>query len=133
MASIDIQEGAGPRKDRLGLTCFILHLAIGGFVLTGWMVASFDLLMLYLLLLPAMATQWAVNRRTCIINNLESWLRTGLWHNPQNCEEGGFLLMIFDWLFAIRPSPAAIDRLSYGVVFFLWLLGLSHVSLLASA
>jgi hypothetical protein len=133
MASIDIQEGTGPRKDRLGLTCFVLHLGIGGFVLAGWMIDSYELLTVYLLLLPAMATQWAVNRRTCIINNLESWFRTGHWHDPRNCEEGGFLLMIFDWLFAIRPSPAAIDRLSYGVVFFLWLLGLTHISWLASA
>lgn len=38
--------------------------------------------------------------------------------------------MISDWLFAIRPSPAALDRLSYGVVFVLWLLALGHISLL---
>jgi len=133
MASIDIQETAGPRKDRLGLSCFILHLAVGGFALTGWLIASFDALLVYLVLLPLMATQWAVNRRSCIINNLESWIRTGHWHDPQNCEEGGFLLMIFDWLFAIRPSPAAVDRLSYGVVFVLWLLGLTHLFWLPSA
>ena len=133
MASIDIQEPAGPRKDRLGLFCFILHLAFGGFVLAGWLISSYEALMAYLVLLPAMAIQWAVNRRSCLINNLESWIRTGYWHDPQNCEEGGFLLMISDWLFAIRPNPAAIDRFSYGVVFFLCLLALGHISWLASA
>jgi hypothetical protein len=133
MASIDIQEAAGPRKDRLGLSCFILHLAVGGFALAGWLIASVDVLMVYLLLLPAMVTQWAVNRRTCIINNLESWLRTGHWHDPRNAEEGGFLLMIFDWLFAVRPSPVALDRLSYGVVCVLWLLGLTHLFWLPAA
>lgn len=133
MASIDIQEAAGPRKDRLGLSCFILHLAVGAFALTGWLIASFDALMVYLVLLPAMATQWAVNRRSCIINNLESWFRTGHWHDPQNPEEGGFLLMIFDWVFAVRPSPVALDRLSYGVVCVLWLLGLTHLFWLPSA
>ncbi|HEX3485317.1 MAG TPA: hypothetical protein VHT51_09665 [Micropepsaceae bacterium] len=133
MASIDFQGAAGPRKDRLGVSCFLLHLTVGAFVLAGWLISSFDMLMAYLLLLPAMATQWAVNRRSCIINNLESWIRTGHWHDPHNCEEGGFLLMISDWLFAIRPSPTAIDRFSYGVVFFLWLLALGHVSWLALA
>jgi hypothetical protein len=133
MASIDFQGAAGPRKDRLGVSCFLLHLTVGVFVLAGWLISSFDMLMAYLLLLPAMATQWAVNRRSCIINNLESWIRTGHWHDPHNCEEGGFLLMISDWLFAIRPSAIAIDRFSYGVVFFLWLLALGHVSWLALA
>ena len=128
MASIDIQESAGPRKDRLGLSCFLLHLAVGAFVLAGWLISSVEALMAYMVLLPAMATQWAVNRRSCIINNLESWLRTGCWHDPHNCEEGGFLLMISDWLFAIRPSPVAIDRISYAMVLFLWLLALGHMS-----
>jgi hypothetical protein len=133
MASIDIQEAAGPRTDRLGVSCFILHLGIGGFVLFGWLISSHEILIAYLVLLPALATQWAVNRRSCVINNLESWIRTGRWHDPNNSEEGGFLLMISDWLFAIRPSPVALDRLSYGVVFFLWLLALGHMSWLASA
>jgi len=133
MASIDIQEAAGPRKDRLGLSCFVLHLAVGGFALTGWLIASYDALMVYLVLLPAMAAQWAVNRRSCIINNLESWIRTGRWHDPQNCEEGGFLLMISDLVFAVRPSAAAVDCLSYAAVGFLWLLGLTHLYWLPSA
>ena len=133
MASIDIQEQAGPRKDGLGLSCFLLHLAVGGFVLAGWLIASYPTLMFYLVLLPALAAQWVVNRRTCIINNLESWIRTGHWHDPRNREEGGFLLMICDWLFALRPGPVAIDRFSYCVVFFLWLLALGHVSWLTLA
>jgi hypothetical protein len=133
MASIDVQEAnvqgiGGPRTDRLGLTCFLFHLAVGAFTLTGWLISSYGTLLFYMVLLPAVAAQWAVNRRSCIINNLESWLRTGQWHDPRNCEEGGFLLMISDWLFAVRPSPAVIDRLSYGVVFVLWLLAFGHMS-----
>jgi hypothetical protein len=87
--------------------------------------------MFYLVLLPAMATQWAINRGSCIINNLESWLRSGRWHDPGNLEEGGFLLMLCDWMFVMRPSPVAVDRFSYVVVLFLWLLALGHFSWLA--
>jgi hypothetical protein len=133
MASIDIQEAVGPRKDGLGLTCFFFHLAVGAFTLTGWLISSYGILMFYMMLLPAMAAQWVVNRRSCIINNLESWIRTGHWHDPQNCEEGGFLLMLSDWFFAVRPSPVAIDRFSYCVVFALWLLALGHMSWMTMA
>jgi hypothetical protein len=133
MASIDIQEVVGPRRDRLGMTLFALHLVIGAFALTGWLISSYDALAFYMVLLPGMAAQWAVNSRTCIINNFESWIRTGRWHDPQNCEEGGFLLMISDWLFAVRPNSISIDRFSYGVVFFLWLLALGHLSWMTMA
>ena len=131
MASIDIQESSGPKRDRLGLSCFIFHLIVGAFVLAGWLISSYEALVLYLVLLPAMATQWAINRGSCIINNVESWFRTGQWRDPRNPEEGGFLLMLCDWLFTIRPSPLALDRMSYAVVIFLWLLALGHVSWLA--
>jgi len=131
VASIDIQETAGPRKDGLGLSCFVFHVAFGGFVLAGWLVSSTEALLVYLVLLPAMAAQWAVNQRTCIINNLENWLRSGQWHDPANPEEGGFLAMLSEWLFAVRPSAIFLDRLSYAVVLFLWLLGLGHLSWLA--
>ena len=131
MASIDIQESYGPRRDRLGVSCFIFHLAVGAFVLIGWLISSYEALMFYLVLLPAMATQWAIIQGSCIINNLESWLRTGQWRDSRNPEEGGFLLMLCDWMFAMRPSATALDRLSYAVVVFLWLLALGHFSWLA--
>ena len=89
MALLDIQEAAGQRRDSLGLSCLAIHLGVGGFVLIGWVLSSLDLLIFYILLLPAMAGQWAFNRRSCLINNLESWLRTGRWRDPENCEEGG--------------------------------------------
>jgi hypothetical protein len=131
MASIDIQETAGPKKDGLGLSCFVFHVGFGGFVLAGWLLSSTEALIVYMLLLPAMAVQWAINRRTCIINNLESWLRSGQWHDPGNREEGGFLAMLFEWVFAMRPSPNFLDRLSYTAVLFLWLLALGHFSWMA--
>ena len=131
MASIDIQESYGPKRDSLGLSFFVFHLVVGAFVLAGWVISSSEALMFYLVLLPAMATQWAINRGSCIINNVESWLRTGHWRDPTNSEEGGFLLMLSDWFFTMRPSPVAIDRLSYAIVVFLWLLALGHFSWLA--
>jgi len=136
MASIDCDDRlahAGPRSDRLGLSLFTLHLFISTYVLAGWMVSSPSGLLFYLLLLPAIATQWRVNRGSCVINNLESWLRSGLWHDPTNREEGAFLLMLCEWLFRVRPRPKDLDALSYATVFVLWLLACSHYSWLVMA
>jgi hypothetical protein len=126
MALIDIQERMGPKKDRLGLSCLIFHIVIGAFVLAGWLISSTEALLFYLLLLPAMATQWAVNQGSCVINNIETWVRTGHWRDPDDRDDGRYLMMLCDWLFALRPDPVALDRLSYTVVLFLWVLGLGH-------
>jgi hypothetical protein len=76
-----------------------------------------------------MALQWIINRRSCLINNIETWLRTGRWRDPVvNPEEGRFLETLCDRLFALRPDPGAMDRMSYVVVVLLWLLGLGHLS-----
>jgi hypothetical protein len=128
MASIDIQERIGPKRDGLGVSCFVLHIGVGGFVLGGWLLSSTEALLLYLVVLPAMATQWAINRGSCLINNVETYIRTGRWRDPHCGEEGKFLLMMCDWFFSTRPSPQAVDRFSYSIVIFLWFLALGHVS-----
>ena len=126
MTSIDIQERPRPRQDGLGLGLFLFHLGVGGVVLAGWLVHSDAFLVAYMVLLPAIATQWYVNRGCCVLNNIESWIRTGRWRDPDNFEEGRFLLMICYWLLAIRPDPVLLDRLSYSSVLALWLLAFGH-------
>ena len=137
MTSIEFEDrlapAVGPRSDRLGLSLFFVHLLISAYVLLGWSIPSPAPLLFYLLLLPAIATQWHINRGCCVINNLESWLRSGCGRDPDNREEGAFLLMLSNWLFRIRPHPAVLDAFSYATVFILWLLALSHFSWLATA
>ena len=133
MALIDIQDRMDPKRDRLGLSCFIFHMVVATFVLAGWLISSTEALLFYLVLLPAMATQWAVNQGSCVINNIETWLRTGRWRDHENGEDGRFLIMMCVWLFALRPAPGALDRLSYSVILVLWVLGLGHFFSLALA
>jgi hypothetical protein len=132
MAVVDYQRGderrIGPRIDGLGLGCFLFHVFVGVYIVFGWLVSPTSTLVFYLLLLPAIAMQWYVNRGSCVINNLESWLRKGHWRDPENPEEGGFLMMICDWLFKVRPHPSFLDRVCYGVVLILWLLAASRFS-----
>jgi hypothetical protein len=127
MASIDFEEYAGPPTDGLGIGLLGVHLAVGFYVLVGWIVSSAPVLFIYLLLLPMIAAQWRFNQGCCVLNNLESRLRFGCWRHPHNKQEGAFLLMLCDWCFRIRPSPLMLDRLSYGVVAALWFVGLLHL------
>src|SRR5262245_8552561 len=122
------QGGCGPRFDGVGLSFFLSHLAVAVYILSGWIVSSPVALAFYLLLLPAIMTQWYVNRGSCVINNVESWLRSGRWRDPNNPEEGGFLLMLCRWLFRVRPHPLVLDRFAYATVLILWLLAASRFS-----
>jgi hypothetical protein len=126
MASIDVQEPAGPRSDTLGLTLFVFHLGVGLYILTGWAIPSVYALTFYLTLIPAVVLQWLFNRGSCVINNFESWLRTGRWRHPGNPEEGRWLQMLIYWAIGVRPSGRHTDALCYGVMAVLWLLGLSQ-------
>ena len=132
MASIDFQEPAGPRSDLLGLALLIFHLAVGAYILTGWAIPSVYALSFYLVLIPAVVAQWVVNRGSCIINNFESWLRTGKWRHPSNSEEGRWLQMLIHWAFGFKPEVRHTDYLSYAVMAVLWLLGLTQLILLTS-
>ena len=78
-------------------------MGIGAFVLAGWVLPFAEALGFYLVLLPMMAGQWVINRGSCILNNIETWLRSGRWRDSSNPEEGHFLAMLSYWLFRIRP------------------------------
>ena len=130
MASIDFQEPAGPRSDLLGVALFVFHLAVGAYILTGWAIPSVYALTFYLVLIPAVVTQWIVNRGSCVINNLESWLRTGKWRHPSNPEEGQWLQMLILWAFGIRAESRHTNALAFGTMAVLWLLGLTQLVLL---
>jgi hypothetical protein len=135
MAAADIdrpgyQGAGGPRADRLGRGLFVFHLAVGGYLVLGWMVPVAMALAFYLVLLPVVAVQWLINRGSCVINNIETWLRHGRWRDPRNPEEGGWLQMLAHRLFRRRPSHATLDMLSYASIAALWLLAFGHLSLL---
>ena len=137
MASVDYDDRRecqlGPRLDGIGLSFLISHLVIGAYILLGWTVPYEPALAFYLLLLPMMMTQWYVNRGSCVINNFESWLRSGRWRDPANPQEGGFLLMLCHWMFRVRPQPAVLDRVSYATVLVLWLLAAYRYSWFTTA
>jgi hypothetical protein len=76
------------RRDALGKFCFIVHVLPLLYVLSGWGAPSRAALVVYLVFLPAMFLQWRLNKNSCVLNNIESLIRTGRWRDPQNREEG---------------------------------------------
>jgi hypothetical protein len=114
-------------RDALGWFCFVLHLAIVGYAVVGWLTPWRGGLIFYLCYVPLLPVQWQLNRTSCILNNIETWLRTGRWRNPSNPEEGAFLLKLVERVLGLHPSRGQMDAIIYSLLGVFWLLALSHL------
>jgi len=118
---------AGARRDALGTACFVLHFAIMLYIVLGWVAPWRGALLFYAGFLPAVAIQWLFNKNSCVLNNLESLIRTGSWRDPANEEEGAWLLTLARDTLGLRATPAQMDVFIYIVLACLWGLGLAHL------
>ena len=114
------------KRDALGNFCFYLHFAVMLYILAGWAIPWNGLLLFYLVFVPAMALHWQLNRNSCVLNNIESWLRYGTWRAEQNAEEGAWLMTLIKNLTGIQLKVWQVDLITYGILFLLWLAGFSH-------
>jgi len=111
----------------LGQILFALHVVFLLYAVFGWLAPWRDVLVFYVIFLPALVLQWRVNQNSCVLNNLESLIRTGRWRNPANDEEGAWLLTLARNALGISLTPARMDALIYAVVAVLWGFGLIHL------
>ena len=114
-------------RDLLGHACFATHVVIMLYIVAGWAVPFRGALVFYLVFIPAVALHWQFNKNACILNNLESLLRTGRWRNPQNHEEGAWLLTLVRGVTGLTFTPAQMDAFSYTVMAALWGVALLHL------
>lgn len=117
---------AASRRDALGNFCFYLHFAIMLYIVFGWLAPWEVGLKFYLFFLPAVATQWLFNKNSCVLNNLETLLRTGHWRSPHNEEEGAWLLTLARDTLGVKATPAQMDLFIYAVLAVLWAFALVH-------
>ncbi len=111
------------RRDALSWVCLVLHLLIVLYSLTGWLVASPLWLGIWLLFIPLMALHWQFNAGACVLNNLESLIRFGVWRAPANQDEGACMRnWIYEWL-GYNLSSMAVTRLSYCILVIIWPVG----------
>jgi hypothetical protein len=114
-------------RDALGSFCFYLHFAVMIYIVAGWLVPLHVALLFYLVFLPAVAVQWQFNKNSCVLNNIESMIRSGQWRDPHNKEEGAWLLTLARNVTGIAFQPWQIDALTYALLVVLWGAGLSHL------
>ncbi len=114
------------KRDLLGNFCFYLHFVVMIFVVLGWLVPWTPVLIFYLVLLPSMVAQWRFNKNSCVLNNTETWLRTGQWRDSRNVEEGAWLKTLAENVFGWKLVHWQVDAFTYSIVAILWLLGLGH-------
>jgi hypothetical protein len=115
-------------RDGLGWFCFVHHLAVMVYIVVGWLLPSKPALMFYVAFLPAVALQWRLNKDSCILNNVESLIRTGQWRDPSNREEGAWLLTLARDTIGLPVTARQVDIFTYVVLLALWLLGFGHLA-----
>ena len=115
------------KRDLLGNFCFYLHFAVMIFIVAGWAIPVRAILFFYLGFLPLVALHWQINKNSCVLNNIESWLRFGTWRAEQNAEEGAWLMTLIRNVTGIELMPWQVDFITYGIMALLWTAGLSHL------
>jgi hypothetical protein len=118
---------APQKRDALGQACFVLHFLPLIYVVTGWLAPWRGALIFYLIFLPAMFLQWRLNKSTCVLNNIESLIRTGRWRNPSNREEGAWLRTLVNDKTGWNLSRPQMDAVINMVMASLWLLALARL------
>lgn len=121
-------EVAAPERDVFGWFCFVLHFAVMIYIVVGWAVPARGALLFYAAFLPAVALQWRFNQDSCLLNNLESVIRTGQWRDPSNREEGAWLLTLARETLGLPVTARQVDLFTYAVLVLLWVAGLFHLS-----
>jgi hypothetical protein len=126
-AAAALPSRAAEARDALGNVCFYLHFAVMIYIVIGWLAPYHPALLFYAAFLPAVAVQWQFNKNSCVLNNIESLIRTGQWRDPHNREEGAWLLTLARSVTGIAFRPWQIDAFTYFVLLVLWAAGLSHL------
>ena len=119
---------AAEKRDVLGHLCFTLHFVVMLYIIAGWALPWRAALTLYVVFIPAIYVQWQMNKDTCILNNLETWLRTGEWRNKTfNPEEGQWVLTLVTNVTGLNVTARQIDVLTYAVLILGWMLALARI------
>jgi|JI9StandDraft_2_1071091.scaffolds.fasta_scaffold20296_3 hypothetical protein len=109
--------------------CHYLHTALVIFVLVGWLVPVADILLVHLAFVPMLVVTWLLNANTCPLNNIESRLTKGVWRDPENREEGSFLVVLVEKYLGLHPTQGLMDTITYLLMGAAWLLSLGHYAL----
>ena len=115
------------RRDALAQICFALHVVVMIFIIFGWIAPIRAVLLFYVVFLPLVVLQWQFNKNSCVLNNIESLVRTGGWRDPTNAEEGAWLLGLVRSVLGLELRPAQFDVFIHTMLVIFWGLGVGHL------
>jgi len=128
----DIIDSALPehpqRRDAMGQAFFYHHFVMMGYIVSGWSIPIRPMLWFYVGFIPLVVLQWRVNKNSCVLNNIETLIRTGKWRNAKNSEEGGWLWTMARKTTGWNISHFALDVFIYCLMGVFLLLGLLHLN-----
>jgi hypothetical protein len=115
------------KRDALGQFCFVVHFLPLIYVVTGWLAPWRGALVFYLAFVPAMFLQWRLNKSSCVLNNIESLIRTGRWRDPANREEGAWLRTLVNNKTGWNWERAQIDIVIHSAMALFWFLAFASL------
>ena len=112
----------------LRVACHAFHMLLVFYGLLGWLIPSEPWLIAHLTFIPGLLAVWRVNDGVCPLNNLESFLTTGVWRNSANPEEGSFIRAVVARYLTLEPTQKQMDTVTYAIVAAVWLLSCLHLA-----
>ena len=106
-----------------------IHYGVLAFGVVGWLIPSSTVLAVYLAMMAGLVLQWRVNRDTCVLDNIESWLAHGRFRAPGvNPDEGAFLANFVHRITGIRFTRRSADMLIYAFMGVFFAAGAAHLA-----
>ena len=103
-------------------------MALVFYALLGWLIPNTSWLVAHLIYMPTLVVIWVLNKGVCPLNNIESRLTTGRWRNPENAEQGSFLVTIVERYLNLHPTQRQMDAITYALMALVWVLSWIHLS-----
>ncbi len=98
----------------------ILHYTLIPYALLAWVWPEPVWLIVHLIFIPGLMMQWWLNQNTCVLSNMASWLRRGLWWDPADRHQGSWAASVLEFLFRHPFSPRAAAIATYGLLAASW-------------
>jgi hypothetical protein len=111
----------------LSFGCHYLHMAILLFILLGWLIPVPGVLMVHMVFVPSLIVIWYFNGGSCPLNNIENWLTKRVWRDPDNREEGSFVLVVVETYLGIKTTQKMMDMVTYAIMALAWLLSFGQI------
>ena len=74
-----------------------------------------------------MFLMWQVNEGSCVLNNIETLIRSGRWRNPKSREEGAFIKTLIEDVTGLELTKRLMNGVIYCLISVFWVLAAGHL------